>query len=162
MNLLDRLLAHDAWTTRQLLVACESLPDELLDKEFEIDQRSIRRTFDHIVGNMETWTDLLCEHPVEKRVGTSVAELLNRLSIVSRDFTNVARRIDREGRYDDCFLDTLDNPPRLKTFGGAIGHLITHNMHHRAQVMFLMEKVGLSDHIEGDLLSWETMAFGWG
>ena len=162
MNLLDRLLAHDAWTTRQLLIACESLPDELLDQEFEIDQRSIRKTFIHIIGNMEIWTDLLYERPVEQRTGNSITELLQRLSMISRDFTNVARKIDREQRFDDCFLDILDNPPQSKTFGGVIGHLITHSMHHRAQVMFLMERVGLTDHIEGDLLSWETMAFGWG
>lgn len=161
MNLLDRLLAHDAWTTRQLLVACESLPDELLDKEFKIDQRSLRRTFVHIIGNMELWTDLLYERPVERRPGDAISELLERLSTVSRDFANVARRIDREQRYNDCFLDTLDSPPQPKTFGGAIGHLLTHNMHHRAQVMYLMEKVGLTDHVEGDLLSWESIAFGW-
>lgn len=162
MDILDRLLAHDTWTTRQLLLACQALPDVLLDKEFEIDQRSIRKTFLHIISNMEIWTDLLCERPVQKKTGESIPELLARLSAVSRDFANLARKIGREQRYDDCFLDTLDDPPRLKTFGGAIGHVITHDMHHRAQLMFLMEKVGLEDHIEGDLLSWESNAFGWG
>lgn len=161
MDILDRLLAHDTWTTRQLLLACQALPDELLDKEFDIDQRSIRKTFLHIIDNMEVWTDLICERPVQKKTGESIPQLLDRLSAVSRDFANLARKIAREQRYDDCFLDALDDPPKLKTFGGAIGHVITHDMHHRAQVMFLMEKVGLEDHIEGDLLSWESSAFGW-
>ena len=162
MDLLDRLLAHDTWTTRQLLLACKPLPDELFDKEFDIDQRSLRKTFVHIIGNMETWTDLLCERLVHKRMGDTVPELVERLNQVSRDFWNVAHKVAREQRYDDCFLDTLDNPPQLKTFGGTIGHLLTHSMHHRAQVMFLMEKVGLTEHIEGDLLSWEANSFGWG
>ena len=162
MDILDRLLAHDTWTTRQLLLACQPLPDEALDQEFEIDQRYLRKTFLHIIGNMETWTDLLCERPVQKRSGESIPDLLDRLSAVSRDLANVARRVAREQRYDDCFMDTLDDPPRWKTFGGAIGHVITHDMHHRAQVMYLMERVGLADHIEGDLLSWESSAFGWG
>ena len=162
MDILDRLLAHDTWTTRQLLLACQSLPDDLLDKEFDIDQRSLRKTFVHIIENMETWTDLLCERPIQNRMGNSVPELIERLSSISRDFTNVARRVARQQSYDDCFVDILDNPPRLKTFGGAIAHLITHGMHHRAQVMFLMEKVGLREHIEGDLLSWEASSFGWG
>jgi uncharacterized damage-inducible protein DinB len=77
------------------------------------------------------------------------------------NFANLARNIAREKRYDDCFMDTLDNPPVKKTFGGAIGHVITHNMHHRAQIMFLMERAGLKNHIEGDLLSWESNSFGW-
>jgi uncharacterized damage-inducible protein DinB len=162
MDILDRLLAHDTWTTRQLLLACQALPDELLDKEFDIDQRSLRRTFTHIIANMEAWTDLLCERAYHSRTGDSIPELVERLSSISRDFANVARRVAREQRYDDCFLDTLDNPPQLKTFGGTIAHLITHNMHHRAQVMYLMEKVGLKEHIEGDVLSWEASSFGWG
>jgi uncharacterized damage-inducible protein DinB len=162
MDILDRLLAHDTWTTRQLLLACQSLPDDLLDQEFDIDQGSLRKTFLHIVENMEVWTDLICERPVQERTGSTVLELIERLSIISRDFDNVARRIAREQRYDDCFVDTLDDPPRLKTFGGAIGHLLTHSMHHRAQIMFLMERVGLKEHIEGDLLSWESNSFGWG
>ncbi len=30
------------------------------------------------------------------------------------------------------------------------------------QIMFLMERVGLREHVEGDLLTWESTAFGWG
>ena len=162
MDIVDRLLAHDIWTTRQLLLACKSLPDAALDQEFDIDHRSLRKTFVHIIENLEIWTDLISERPVQNRQGSTISELLDRLSLVGRDFANVTRKIVREKRYDDCFLDTLDNPPRLKTYGGAIGHVITHDMHHRAQVMFLMEKVGLKEHIEGDLLGWETSSFGWG
>ena len=161
MDVLDRLIAHDTWTTRQLLLACQSLPDALLDREFEIDHRTLRNTFVHIISNMEIWTDLLCERPVQERTGNNIPQLLDRLSSVSREFACIARKIAREQRYDDCFLDTLDDPPRLKTFGGAIGHLITHDMHHRAQVMFLMEQIGINHHIEGDLLSWESYSFGW-
>jgi hypothetical protein len=36
MDILDRLLGHDTWTTHQLLLACKTLPDELLDKQFEV------------------------------------------------------------------------------------------------------------------------------
>jgi uncharacterized damage-inducible protein DinB len=161
MDLLDRLLAHDTWTTRQLLLACASLPDNLLDSQFDIDHGSLRQTFVHMIANLEVWTDLLYERPVQPQTGDRIPELLVRLSSASRDFAQLARKVAREGRYDDCFLDILDDPPMKKTFGGVIGHVLTHNMHHRAQVMFLMEKVGIKEHIEGDLLSWESNAFGW-
>jgi uncharacterized damage-inducible protein DinB len=161
MDIVDRLLAHDTWTTRQLLLACQSLDDLALDQTFDIDHASLRMTFEHIIGNMETWTDLLYERPVLNRAGNSIPALLDRLSYISRDFANITRNILREKRYDDCFLDTLDDPPKKKTFGGAIGHVITHNMHHRAQIMYMMEKAGIKDHIEGDLLSWESTSFGW-
>jgi len=161
MDLLDRLIGHDTWTTRQLLLACESLPDKLLDMEFDIDHISLRGTFLHMVENLETWTDLLYEREVQRKEGRSIRELTVRFGNASREFSNLAHQVERENRYDDCFWDTLDNPPRLKTFGGAIGHVITHNMHHRAQIMFLMEKIGLKEHLEGDLLTWEATAFGY-
>jgi uncharacterized damage-inducible protein DinB len=34
-------------------------------------------------------------------------------------------------------------------------------MHHRAQVMYLLQQVGIVKHSEGDLLSWESHSFGW-
>jgi uncharacterized damage-inducible protein DinB len=161
MDILDRLLAHDAWTARQLLLACRSLPDDLLNKEFDIDHKSLRETFLHAIESTEIWTDLLYERTVQHKIGSTIPELLERLNVVGRDFAHLARTIACEKRYDDCFMDTLDDPPRKKTFGGAIGHVITHNMHHRAQIMFLMERVGVKNHIEGDLLGWESESFGW-
>ena len=59
MDLLDRLLAHDAWTTRQLLLRSRDLTDAQLDRPFDIGHETLRRTFVHIIGNMEVWTDLL-------------------------------------------------------------------------------------------------------
>jgi uncharacterized damage-inducible protein DinB len=161
MDMIDRLLAHDTWTTRQLLLACQALPDQLLDQRFEIDHASLRETFVHIIENMEVWTDLLYQRPVERKTGASIEQMLARLTDASRDFAELTRRIVHEGRSDECFIDSLDTPPQKKTYGGTIGHVITHSMHHRAQIMFLMHKVGINEHIEGDLLSWESQAFGW-
>ena len=158
MDIVERLLAHDVWTTRQLLLACGELTDELLDQHFEIDHETLRDTFVHIVENMEIWTDLLYERPVEMKDGNSIKQLLSRLEIVGQEFSELSSRVVREGRSDEFFVDSLDNPPQKKTFGGAIGHVITHDMHHRAQLMFLMERIGLTEHIEGDLLSWESSA----
>lgn len=161
MDIIDRLAAHDAWTTRQLLLACKALPEAALDEEFDIDHRSLRKTFAHMIGNVEVWTDLMLLRPVQHRQGDSLDELLARLGTISREFHQLAAKIVREGRSDDGYMDILEQPPKLRTFGGTIGHVITHNMHHRAQVMYLMEKVGLKEHIEGDLLSWEASSFGW-
>ncbi len=74
----------------------------------------------------------------------------------------LARKIAREDRWDDVFVDVLDNPPRQKSFGGTIAHVITHSMHHRAQAMYIMEQLGLRQHIEGDVLTWEAISQGWG
>lgn len=162
MDILDRLLGHDVWTTQQLLAQCQSLSPAQWDRSFAIDHGSLRKTFAHLIGSMEIWTDLLYERPVRTdRAGETLEQLQQRLTSVAREFAALARAIAYEGRYDAVFIDMLDQPPVPKTFGGAIAHVITHNMHHRAQIMYIMEQLGLRDHVEGDILSWESIAFGW-
>lgn len=162
MDILDRLLGHDVWTTQQLLAQCQTLTPEQWDQPFDIDHSTLRQTVVHMIEAMETWTDLLYERPVDTSAQSEEpTQLQQRLARVARDFTARARTIAREQRYDDVFMDVLDQPPVAKTFGGAIAHVITHNMHHRAHIMYIMEQLGLREHLEGDLLSWESLAFGW-
>ncbi|HEY1014061.1 MAG TPA: DinB family protein [Herpetosiphonaceae bacterium] len=165
MDLLDWLLGHDAWTTRQLLLRAAPLADEQLDRPFDIDERSLRDCFVHIIENMEDWGDLLRgadpRAPAPERTGETIADLLRRHAAASRAFAGVARTVAREARYGELWTDTLDNPPTLKSYGGTIAHLITHSMHHRAQAMYMLEQLGCRDHVEGDVLSWEAQAFGW-
>jgi uncharacterized damage-inducible protein DinB len=160
-DLLDRLLGHDAWTSRQLLLRCIDLPDEALARRFDIGQQTLRRTFAHIIEMMECWTDLICERPqrssgTPETAATSIRGLLDRLDAVAPEFTAKAREVRDSKRFDDLFTDYRERPPKRKTFGGAIAHLITHSMHHRAQALYLMDCLGVEHDIEGDVFSWEA------
>ncbi len=158
MNLLDRLLEHDAWTTRQLLDRARGLSDEALDREFDLGPKSLRKTFAHIIRNMEGWAALMAGRAVE-RVDTSPArtieQLTERLDRAAAELARVARDIEARDAWDQRWLDTLDDPPTEKSFGGAIAHVITHSMHHRAQLIYMLRQVGVTNLPEGDVLSWE-------
>jgi len=163
MDLLQRLLEHDIWTTRQLLMQSKALTDAELDREFDVDERTLRECFVHMIQAMEIWNDLIYERPVRTKAelnakSRSLDGLLDRVDEAGRDLAVIARRVADGNRWDDVFTDVLDVPPRKKTFGGAIAHVITHDMHHRAQAMYMMEQLGIRDHIEGDVLGWEMRA----
>ncbi|MCP4507009.1 MAG: hypothetical protein GY903_17025 [Fuerstiella sp.] len=51
-------------------------------------------------------------------------------------------------------MDPIDGVE--KTFGGAIAHVLTYSMHHRAQVLCTPRLIGVTDRPEGDVLSWES------
>ena len=160
MDILDRLLQHDAWTTRQILIRCQALTDAELDRPFDLGNGSLRATLLHIIGNMETWTDLIYERPLRERSGESerdrsVDGVIQRLDAVAPDLARIATRLAAEGRLDDLWTDYLDNPPTRKTFGGAIGHVITHSHQHRAEALHILQRLGVQDLLEGDVLSWE-------
>jgi uncharacterized damage-inducible protein DinB len=110
---------------------------------------------------MEVWTDLIAGRPLRpdegaEPSGRSVEGLLRRLEAVAPELAAVATRIARDGRLDELWLDYLDQPPAKKSYGGAIAHVLTHGMHHRAQLLYLLRRLGVRDLIEGDVLSWEA------
>ena len=71
------------------------------------------------------------------------------------EFAAFALHIEREGRLDDLWTDVLDVPPAQKSYGGAIGHVITHDMHHRAEILHIMKRLGMENLPEGDLMGWD-------
>ena len=89
---------------------------------------------------------------------TTADDLIAAWQRVYDDFAALARRIGDESRWDATYVDVLDDPPRPKSFGGTIAHVITHNMHHRAEIIHMLTRLGLEHVLEGDVLSWEQQA----
>lgn len=156
MNLLDRLLGHDFATTQDLLTRCLELSDPQLDRRFDVGWETLRKTFDHMIHNIEVWTDLMMGRNVRMVTEhSSVQDFLTRLEHSYTEFAAFAQQIEREGRMDDTFVDVLDEPPTEKSFGGGIAHLITHNMHHRSEALHIMHRLGMQNLPEGDLMGWD-------
>jgi uncharacterized damage-inducible protein DinB len=147
----------DSWTTRQLFEIAADLTDEQLDYEFDMGHRTVRKTFDHIIWNIECWTDLMKARTVRARPNSkpTMASLVQRNEAASAEFLAFAREVTEQDRLDEKFLDSLDKPPKEKSLGGAIVHLATHGMHHRAQLLYMLRRLGIKELPEGDVLSWE-------
>lgn len=156
MDLLDRFLGHDAWTTRQLLEICSTLDDGALDREFDIGHRTLRRTLDHIIRNMEIWSALMSSDEVRPGNDRTIPGMLERLTTAANRLESVSRRIADANAWDELWTDHLDDPPRQKRYGTAIAHVVTHSMHHRAQVLYMLRLSNVESLPEGDVFSWEA------
>jgi len=160
MTLLDRLLGHDAWTTRQLLLVCKSLPNAQLDAKFDMSHGSVRSTFLHILRNMEAWTDVMEGRPIRVKRDDepdqrSIDGMLKRLELAAQDLAILAKNVETRNAWDETWHDPTDPAEPEKTYGGTIVHLITHSMHHRGQLIFMLRKLGVANIPEGDALFWE-------
>jgi len=158
LDLLDRLLEHDAWATRKVIDYMELLSEEQLDLNFDIGHRSIRKTFQHMLGNTETWTDLMAGRTPRRSAftGQSTLELQKRFESAFADFAQISRSLRDAQRLNETYLDVLDEPPKRKTFGGTILHVLTHDHMHRAEILHMLQRLGMQGLIEGDVLSWEA------
>jgi uncharacterized damage-inducible protein DinB len=82
-------------------------------------------------------------------------QLSSRLERAAADLAVVARDVADRCAWDELWADVLDEPPTKKTYGGAIAHIATHGMHHRAQLLYMLRRLGLEALPEGDALGWE-------
>ena len=161
MDLLDRLLAHNAWATRELLVRCRDLAPEQFTRGFDIGPGSLHDTFLHIIGAMEFWADHISGRPrrpsirKDNRTWTP-DELTARLEDATTDLAAVAGAVADEGRLEEM-MQVRD---KRFTRGSAIAHVVTHGMHHRAQVLNMLRRLGVQNLIEGDVISWEQAGAG--
>jgi uncharacterized damage-inducible protein DinB len=163
MDLLDRMLEHDRWTTQRILAICRSLPPEQLQIEFGIGHETIDSTLRHMIANVQVWTELMRGRPIQATDVVENAGIENLDTVFAAlyaDFAEVAGRLRDDDRLDEMYLDVLDNPPRAKSFGGTIAHVLTHNMHHRAEILHMLGRLGVAELPEGDVLSWEAQMRG--
>lgn len=160
MDILERLLGHDVWTTQNLLERCRELTAAQLNQTFDIGHHTLLETWEHLIGNIEVWTDLMSKEPISKQSTQPItlAGLTTQYQVAATRFGKLARRLAAENRLDDLWIDVLDNPPTQKTYGGAIAHVLTHNHAHRTEILHILERLGLTDLIEGDVLGWEQRA----
>ena len=158
LDLLDRLLEHDAWATRHVLEFAQTLTDEQLDQDVDVGHRTVRETVEHIIGNIEVWTDLMAARPVRQMpmARQSIFELRRRFEAAFSDFAQAAREFRDTQRLNDMYVDVLDQPTQQKSYGGTILHVITHDHMHRAEILHMLHRLGIQDLIEGDVLSWEA------
>jgi len=159
MDLLDRLLGHDASTTSELLARCGEFTPAQLHQEFDIGWRSAHRTLVHMIENVQVWTDLIAGRPEVTDTNSWWDATLPGLCTLHEtsyvDFARVAREARDLDRWDDTFTDYLDQPPTTKAIGGGVLHVITHNMHHRSELIHILTRLGLSNPPEGDLMGWD-------
>ncbi len=157
MDILDRYLGYEAWTLRHFIDRCREVPAAQLQQQFDIGQGTIDATLRHIIRNVEAWTDLMRGDPQRQRpsMAGTIDDYLVRFDAAMAEFDGYARMLAAEGRLDDTYMDVYDDPPVSKTFGGTILHVLTHTTVHRWEMQHMLQRLGLTDLLEGDALGWE-------
>jgi uncharacterized damage-inducible protein DinB len=159
---LQILLSHDRWASEQILDACAGLTDEQFHRGFDIGPGSLHDACTHIVGAMRTWTDTLAEREPRPRpdgdgrrrtpgeikalLGESAAELAAEAG--RRPLGEMTTRVLRTGRT-----------VRL-TRGAVLVHVTTHGMHHRAQCLNMLRRLGMNPLPPSSVTEWTWLGEG--
>jgi len=150
---LDCLLHHNRWANAQLLDACAGLSEAQLHERFEIGPGSLHDTLVHILGALCVWVDVLNTRPVRPRAEGqtfTVPDLRARLESVADELDAVARAHDPAG------LVTRERDGKSYTFTRAtiLTHVTTHGMHHRAQAINMLRRLGAAALPKSSVTEW--------
>jgi uncharacterized damage-inducible protein DinB len=159
----DRLLGHNQWATRLLLERCRGLTPAQFTQRFDIGPGSLHDTLLHVVGAMRRWADRIEQRPLRDSIEKPKhprppAEILALLDDAARDFKGVADRVVEEDRLDEKFQVVFSGvpEPQVMTRGTALVHVLTHGVHHRAQCLNMLRRLGVQDLPDIDALDWEA------
>jgi len=163
-ELLPTLLDHNHWATRELLERCVTLTPVQFTQPFEIGPGNLHDTFRHIIGAMIRWTDRIDGQPVQLSIERdprtlSPDDLLAMLEMTAVNFRRVALQAAERSRLNEVMAMEPSHPSGAIRFSqrAAILHVLTHGMHHRAQISNMLRQLGVTDIPDTDVIEWELI-----
>lgn len=161
MDVLVRMVEHHVWLTGELIERGGRLDAATLDRPIELsvegidDDVSIRYLLDRLVWQEEMWLASVEDRPFQvpecgRQVTTPIAEMRERHASAGSRFVALVNRLNDEGRFDESFVDTTCEPPRVFTYGGMVAHVLTFAAHRRSLLVGAFHSAGITDLGFGD------------
>lgn len=170
MDVLVKMVEHHVWLIGEMIGAASGLDEAALDRNIEIsvedfdDDLSIRHLLDRLVWQMEMWLAAVDDQPFEVPPcgarPVSVRELRERHADAGSRFLALVTRLADEGRFDETFVDTVCEPPRVFTYGGMVSHVLTFAAHRRCLAVCAFQAAGVTSLGFGDPMQFVGAAQG--
>lgn len=162
------MLGHNLWASRIVLEAAAELDDAAFRRRFEIGPGSLHDTLRHIIGAMFRWSDRIADRDVRPSIEAddrsfTVAELARLLEQAHEELSAVVGETTARGGESTPVRFTLPDGQQLRfSRATAIVHVLTHGVHHRAQCLNMLRRLGrpLRADLALDPIEWECVQTG--
>lgn len=162
MDLLAKLLEHHVWLLGEIGDRAGRLPADQLDEPIVVsvegidDDMTFRSLLSRLVGQMDMWNAALESRAYDFEVerDESLRSIRARLDSAGPAFLAHAHEVIDESRLDETFVDATCDPPRVFTYGGMLGHVLTFAAHRRTLAIGALHSAGITDLGAGDPMRW--------
>ena len=153
---LQILFSHDRWATAQLLHACGKLTADQFHQSFDIGPGSLHDALTHVVGATRAWTETLAGAEPRPRLETdgqrrTPEQLRALLDETSQQFHAEARRRPLE---ETVTRRLRDGRTVQLTRAAVFAQVTTHGMHHRAQCLNMLRRLGVNPLPPSSVAEW--------
>ena len=153
---LQILLSHDRWATTQILDACAKLTDEQFQQRFDIGPGSLHDALTHVIAVVLALTDTLAGAEPRPRIdGDGRRRTPGQLrSLLEESWPAFAAEAHRRPLDETITRRTKDGRTLVMTRGAAFVHVATHGMHHRAQCLNMLRRLGVAPLPPSSVAEW--------
>jgi uncharacterized damage-inducible protein DinB len=151
---LEVLLVHNRWADSLMLDACERLTPEQFHEPFDIGIGSLHNNLTHTIAAMRIWGDLLARVVPRPWVDNTPHRTVAELRHMHTEAADLIERVAFSGPIDETFIRERDGKTHSYTRGVIITHVTTHAMHHRAQCLNMLRKLGVTDLPKSSVVEW--------
>jgi uncharacterized damage-inducible protein DinB len=153
VDTIQELCSYDQWANDNVLGVAAGLPDEKLDRPFEIGPGTLRETARHIYHAQRVWyerigglADAKLPHSQDLPSAPDIHAAAARLAdLRSRWLTSLDPRAnDRQVAYLGA-----DGKQHAYRLADILLHVINHSIHHRAQALNMMRHLGAQPPTSG-------------
>lgn len=149
---------HDAWATREILLAARALSDDAWRRTFAVGPGSLERTLAHLIEASFFFASILGRRayvpPADFEKGSfSADELLELHARAAAELRTAAERALAERGASVTFELPIDSG-RHVPLPVALTQMADHGSHHRAQCLWMLREVGAGRGLEVHPLRW--------
>lgn len=137
---------YDRWANDRILAKLIDLPDEALDRKFEMGPGSLRETMRHVYGADRIWYERIggpnsASKPLPKDIN-STAQLIDAAHQLDDARSGWLAGLSEEAVRQPIDYKNMMGEPYTNKLCDILLHVCTHGIHHRAQVMAMLRQLG--------------------
>lgn len=139
------LLRHNGWANRALLVRCAALSREDFHRRFEIGPGSLHDTLVHICASTHRWNLLLSGAPSDVRLENDPPRSPEAILALHDEIDAELLRQADAAPLDAEARGVRRGKPYVSTRAAVLAHVLYHSIHHRAQCLNMLRRLGHAD-----------------
>ncbi len=161
------LLGHTRWANARVLTACQPLTEAQFHQRFDIGPGTLHDTMTHVIGATFRWADRIAQRPLRPSIEGRTShtdtspmtrrtpqELLTLNAQACADFDAVVEAV--RPLLAEVRTWTLGGETYRFNVAASIIHISNHGMHHRAQCMNMLKRLGHPVNADLDELEWQV------
>ncbi len=145
----EMLSHYNMWMNKNIFKICDSLNDEIRNKDMGAFFGSIRRTLDHILYGDKAWLERLRDNTFSPRdinetLFQNWEDLKRERVIVDNEIDIWISSLDEnELKKIHTYISNVDGKQRSVPYWSLVHHIFNHQTHHRGQLTTLLAQLDI-------------------